>query len=252
MSRHLEPLSDEDQETILGFVDAARAAATGAALDEPESPHRAAEERYPGPRTGHKLARLTGAAGATAAHAIRLRAISELASDASPWTSALAHLTAPLSSWDWDERMQAALDLRKTFKDEPPPPPASVRPVRLVAAWLTHAGGAGLIPATRQLCEYVMANPDRDALHGAWYAVHGLALLDDITAGGEGTTMGRPTATQADYRARLRAVVEGLHAAQIMSDRALAARAGITRPTLTSWTDNRQNERPRTPGEEPS
>jgi hypothetical protein len=133
--------------------------------------------------------------------------------------------------------MGCALELRRTFKDlgDDYAGVATIRPVRLVAAWLTHAGGEALVPASVRLCATVLEDPARDHLGAAWFAVHGLTLLDRVAVAGIGTTEGRATSEQAAYRERLKAVVTGLNEARLMSGTALAKRAGITRVTLTSW-----------------
>lgn len=236
MTRHLDPIPEQDGEVLLGVVDRARAQATRAAPADLRDAYLAAEAQYPAPRTGYKLARVTAAAGAAAAHTLRLEALADSAAAGRPWVAALARTGATLSSWDWDERMQCALDLRKTFKDVPDPDEhaTTIRPVRLVAAWLTHAGGRDLVPASTRLCAE-LDNHHGLNLAGAWYAVHGTTLLQAIVTAGPVVTEGRATAEQAAHRARLRAVVAGLADAQVMTNSELARQAGVTRTTLISW-----------------
>ncbi|NEB06971.1 hypothetical protein, partial [Streptomyces sp. SID13726] len=120
-------------------------------------------------RTGYKAAPRTLSAGQCAAHTLRLLALAQPEADREPWTDALAHAGDAIGSWDWDARMQGALDLRRAFKDLPDPLPASVRPVRLVAAWLTHASGTGLVPVTARLAAHVLdLGPRDDVLAAAW------------------------------------------------------------------------------------
>lgn len=123
--------------------------------------------------------------------------------------------------------MGCALELRRTFKDlgDDYADVATIRPVRLVAAWLTHAGGEALVPASVRLCATVLESPARDHLGTAWFAVHGLTLLDHITGAGIGITEGRATSEQAAYRARLKVAVTGINDAQLMSGTALAKRS---------------------------
>lgn len=238
MSRHLEPISDVDQVVLLSLVDTARDMASHSSPSDLLEEFRLVEAERHAPRTGTKLARVTAAAGETAAHALRLQAIARGEVTDEPWTIALARTGVRLSSWDWDERMGCALELRRTFKDlgDDHADVATIRPVRLVAAWLTHAGGEALVPASVRLCATVLESPARDHLGTAWFAVHGLTLLDHITGAGIGTTEGRATSEQAAYRARLKVAVTGINDAQLMSGTALAKRAGITRVTLTSWS----------------
>jgi hypothetical protein len=236
-TRHLEPIPEPYEAAFFAVADQARTQAAANAPEDLRALYLEAESAHPVPRTGHKLARVTAAAASIAAHDLRLRALELVAvGDDAPWTGALAGAGTTLSSWDWDERMQCALNLRATFKDLPQDETRipTLRGVRLVAAWLTHAGGDGLVPASARLCTHILEHPSPGTIGPAWYAVHGLVLLDAVTAQGD-TTPGRATSEQAAYRARLRTVVAGVEAARILTSTALAKRAGITRVTLTSW-----------------
>lgn len=231
-TRRVEVLPDEQAAPILAMLDRARAAA--AAPDGAEAPWAAAEAGQTRVRTGYKAARRTLSAGQCAAHTLRLVAAQEADPDPQPWTAALAAAAEPIGSWDWDLRMQGALDLRRTFKDLSSPLPDSVRPVRAVAAWLTHAGGPGLVPVTGRLCGLVLdSEPSQDIVAASWYATHGRRLLAEL--GGQRLSSGAPGADEARRRAILRTAVRGVASAQIMSKIELAAAAGITRRTLDGW-----------------
>lgn len=236
--QHLESIPETAHDTYLAVLDAARAAAE-VDVDEPgRAFYRAAEARHPVPRTGTKSARIAAAGGSTAAHALRIQATERAREHDEPWTDALAATGSVLSSWDWDERMRAALDLRTSFKDLPKPAAdtPSIRPARLVAAWLTHTNDAGLIPAGTRLAEHTLSeHPDHETWATAWYSVNALTLLDTLTAEGA-TTAGRPGQQEAVLRTRLRAAVVGSHRARLATVRHVAARAGITRQTHSSWT----------------
>ncbi|WP_125778259.1 hypothetical protein [Antribacter gilvus] len=182
MAAHrVDELPDEHARPILELLERTRAAAA----PPPEIPAAvdawaAAEAGQARNRTGYKAARRTLSAGQYAAHALRITAARD--ADPQPWTRELADQAGAISSWDWDTRMQAALDLRRTFKDLPEPVDATVRPVRLVAAWLTHASGPALVPVTARLAAYVLEHPPGDdVLAGAWYATHGHRLLQALT-----------------------------------------------------------------------
>ncbi|MGW8566667.1 hypothetical protein [Isoptericola sp. NPDC055881] len=244
-TRRLDELPAEHAAPILELLEQVRAAA--AAPEGAEGAWAAAEAGQARIRTGHKAARRTLSAGQCAAHALRLTAAHDLARTvdqagpdregaSEPWTAALAQAAGPIDSWDWDERMQGALDLRRTFKDLPEPLPATVRPVRAIAAWLTHAGGAGLIAPTARLAALVLdEDPPAEILAASWYATHGPRLLAELTSQG-GPTRGAADADEARRRDVLRTAVRGVHAARIMSKTDLAAAAGITRRTLDAWT----------------
>lgn len=184
-------------------------------------------------RTGYTAARRTASAGQYAAHLLRLRAIDRVERGrAEPWTLALATSTAAISSWDWDTRMQAALDLRRTFKDLPETEHDDpVRQTRLVAAWLTHAGNRQLVPVTARVCDYALEHTllTPTALAAAWYATHGTRLLLELAA-----RRGRPTHSDV----LLRQAVRGVDAARILTATEIADRAGITRPTLDTWLED--------------
>ena len=240
-TRRLDELPAEHAAPILKLLEQVRAAA--AAPEGAEDAWAAAEAGQARIRTGHKAARRTLSAGQCAAHALRLTAARDLdqagpdrGGEVEPWTAALAQAAGPIGSWDWDERMQGALDLRRTFKDLPEPLPATVRPVRAIAAWLTHAGGAGLIAPTARLAALVLdEDPPAEILAASWYATHGPRLLTELTRQG-GPTRGAADADEARRRDVLRTAVRGVHAARIMSKTDLAAAAGITRRTLDAWT----------------
>ncbi|MFS0700269.1 hypothetical protein AB6N24_09885 [Cellulomonas sp. 179-A 4D5 NHS] len=169
---------------IFGLVTRARAAATPALADD--GVWASAEAGQTRIRTGHAAARRTASAGQYAAHLLRLRAIERVERGrAEPWTLALAAAAGPIGSWDWDTRMQGALDLRRTFKDLPETEhDDAVRQARLVAAWLTHAGGRQIIPATARLATYALDHTPMtpEPLAAAWYATHGDRLLLELSA----------------------------------------------------------------------
>jgi hypothetical protein len=232
-TRRVDALPEEHAGPILELLERVRAVAT--APDGDGGAWAAAEAGQARVRTGYKAARRTLSAGQYAAHTLRLLALAQPETDREPWTDALAHAGAPIGSWDWDERMQGALDLRRTFKDLPDPLPETVRPVRLVAAWLTHASGTGLVPVTARLAGHVIElEPDDDVLAAAWYATHGDRLLAQLTVNGTPTS-GAPDINEAHQRARLRTAVRGIYSAQLHTKVDLAAQAGITRRTLDAW-----------------
>lgn len=232
MSRGLQPLAPDAEALVLAVVDGARDAALDRLPDELAPLARSVESSAPSPLTGYKHARLTGMAGSTAAHALRLQSV-DAGPSAPAWTRALAGAGEAISSWDWDVRMQAALDLRKTFLPLGSDAPESVRPVRLVAAWLTHAGGHGLIRPTTQLAQ-ILLEQGQPPLDRAWFATHGLTLLEELSRG-RTLSEGNPDAEEKAYRAQLRAVVTQVARAEVIGTKALAERAGITRATLSAW-----------------
>lgn len=234
-TRAMEPLPDHWSGPILDLVAQARAAAAPPGDDD--GAWAAAEAGQVRPRTGHKAARRTATAGQLAAHLLRLRAIDRVdQGDSDPWTVALAAAAPAISSWDWDQRMQGALDLRRTFKNLPDGDIAAARPARLVAAWLTHAGGAPLVPATGRLAEYVLEHTpiNPETLATSWYATHGARLLVDLAARGT-PNEGRQSREAAAHNTLVRAAVSGVYAAQIMSKVDITRLAGISRPTLNTW-----------------
>lgn len=245
-TRHLDPIPEDAATAFLTVLDTARAAAERDVDDDGRAPYRDAEVAHPVPRTGTKMARIAAAAGATAAHALRLRAADRGDFPDEPWTAALAKTGAVLNSWDWDERMRAALDLRATFKDLPDDVAAahkdSLRGVRLVAAWLTHTNDAALIPAGARLAEYALSlELGDDTWSAAWFAVNGLVLVDAL-APTVSMSEGRPPAEERIHRDRLRAAVAGVYSARIITFRALSQRAGVTDATTRAWTKHLREE----------
>jgi hypothetical protein len=132
--------------------------------------------------------------------------------------------------------MQGALDLRKTFKDLPADDIPAARPARLVAAWLTHAGGAPLVPATGRLAEYALEHTpiNPQTLTAAWYSTHGPRLLGVLAARGT-PSEGRQSKEAAAHNTLVRAAVSGVYTAHLMSKVDITRLAGITRPTLNAW-----------------
>lgn len=234
-TRHLAPLPEQWAAPIYGLVDAARAAALPEGLSAGENAWEKAEAGHPRPRTNHKGARRTAMAGEIAAHSLRLCVLDRTPAPDRPWDAALVKAGVAFGSWDWDQRMQAALDLRKTFKDLLEIP-NSARPARLVSAWLTHTTGEGLVPVTGRLCEYVLADADAIAVLGtAWYAVNGLRLVDELVGEGGGLGEGAPPREDAARRQLLRQACVGILTAEVCTKLALSRRSGITRRTLDAW-----------------
>ncbi|WP_258723363.1 hypothetical protein [Cellulomonas sp. NS3] len=221
------PLPDEWAGPILELVDRTRAAAAPAADDDGAwATAEAGQER---PRTGHRAARRTASAGQCGAHLLRFRAIEAVQhGHDEPWTLALATSTEAVGSWDWDTRMQVALDLRRTFRHLPADDDTDARrETRLVAAWLTHSDGPGLVAATGALCRAVLAlEPSRADLAAAWYATHGDRLLRELAA--------RGTAVDPDL---VREAVRGVDAARVQTRTHIADHVGITREQLEEHLD---------------
>lgn len=230
MSRALTPLDENAAAAITTVVDEARAAAAAALPVELVPLMRQVDEEHAVPLTGHKLARLTGLAGRISAHDLRMRAASSTADE--PWTRALAATGTVLDSWDWHDRMRAALDLHDTYRHLTDPP-ASVRPVRLVFAWLTHAGGRGLVPVTVQLCRYVLDSVDEQTRAASWFSASGRALL--VRVAERPLQGGNATLEERQLRARLRAVVHGLASTGLVGPTELASLAGVTKVTASAW-----------------
>lgn len=236
-SRSNAALPEDWRAPILDVLERARAAAAPPADNDAWPKAEAGQARV---RTGYEAGRRTASAGQYAAHALRIDAIEHPAERAEPWSLALTRAAPAISSWDWDARMHGALDLRATFKDLPDPMPASVRPVRAVAAWLTHNSGEGLVPVTARLCGIVLADLERyeRALRPAWYAVHGLRLLAELeTRRPAAPARGRPDKDSTAHAELLKAAVRGIHDAHLMTKADLAKAAGISRPTLNTWLD---------------
>ncbi|HEY8718585.1 hypothetical protein [Pengzhenrongella sp.] len=265
-TRATENLPGEWAGPILDLVKLASSAAASSVDDaEAWAVAEAGQARF---RTGYVAARRTASAGQIAAHVLRLRAadhIDQIAAhllrlqaadrvdqgaahvlrqraadrvdqgDVEDWTVALSKVGPAISSWEWDVRMQGALDLFTTYKAMPDDP-GYARPARLVSAWLRHNVGAQLVPATGRLVEYVLEHEDvaQPALARAWYATHGARLLDELAARGK-PREGRPTKEDAAHHALVRIAVCGVHGARIMTKRDLADRSGITRMTIDTW-----------------
>ncbi len=231
-TRRLEVLPPEWQGPILELVMRAReAAAPPEDLDR--GPWAIAETGQVSLSTGYKASRHTASAGQYAAHILRMRAAVAAPGDAS--RNALAAAGPAINSWDWDERMQAALDLRRTFKSEAPGSNPDSMPARMVAPWLTHSGGRELLPSTARLCRYALgSDPDENELAGAWYATHGRRLVAHLAAGPSEIPDGSSRAGDVE-RAQLRAAVRGLCEARVATRTELAAFAGVARPTLDAW-----------------
>lgn len=221
------PLPDEWAGPVLELVARIRAAAAPPVGDDGAwATAEAGQER---PRTGHRAARRTASAGQSAAHLLRFRAIDAVRHGRDePWTLALATSTEAIGSWDWDTRMQVALDLRRTFRHLPAAEDADGRrETRLVAAWLTHSDGPGLVAATGELCRVVLAlAPGPADLAAAWYATHGDRLLRELAARGPGVDAGL-----------VRAAVQGVDAARVLTRTHIADHAGLTREELEAYLD---------------
>ncbi|MBB2921692.1 hypothetical protein [Cellulomonas cellasea] len=216
------PLPAEWAGPILELVEATRAAAAPSVDDDGAwATAEAGQERL---RTGHKAARRTASAGQSAAHLLRFRAIEAVQhGHDEPWTLALATSTEAVGSWDWDTRMQVALDLRRTFKHLAAADDTDARrETRLVAAWLTHSDGPGLVTATGELCRAVLAlAPSRADLAASWYATHGDRLLRELAARGP-----------AVHAALVGEAVRGVDAARVLTRTHIADHAGIAREAL--------------------
>ncbi|MGW6130742.1 hypothetical protein ACWFNE_12025 [Cellulomonas sp. NPDC055163] len=221
------PLPDEWAGPILELVDRTRAAAAPATGDDGAwATAEAGQER---PRTGHGAARRTASAGQSAAHLLRFRAIEAVRhGHDEPWTLALATSTEAVGSWDWDTRMQVALDLRRTFRHLAAADDTDARRgTRLVAAWLTHSDGPGLVATTGELCRAVLdLEPSRTDLAAAWYATHGDRLLRELAA--------RGAAVHPDL---VREAVRGVDAARVLTRTHIADHVGITREELETHLD---------------
>ncbi|MBB2925562.1 hypothetical protein [Cellulomonas cellasea] len=211
---------------IFGLSAKVRAAV--APLVEDDGVWEAAEAGQATIRTGYAAADRTASAGQYAAHLLRLRAIDRVdRGRAEPWTLALATATTAINSWDWDTRMQAALDLRRTFKNVPDDEhDDAVRQTRLVSAWLTHAGNRQLIPSTAHLAGYALDHTPLTptALAAAWYATHGPRLLLELSARGS-----------ASSEVLLRQAVRGVDAARILSRTETSDHAGVTSTLIDAW-----------------
>lgn len=222
------PLPAEWAGPILQLVARTRAAAAPVVADG--GAWAAAEAGQVRVRTGHEAAQETASAGQCGAHLLRFRAIEAVRHGRDePWTLALATSTEAVASWDWDERMQAALDLRRTFRHLPVAEDGEARQeTRLVAAWLTHTDGPGLVAATGELCRYVLTStaPGDDDLAAAWYATHGDRLLRELARRGPGA-----------HPDLVRTAVRGVDAARVLTRTHIAEHARITRELLEEYLD---------------
>lgn len=227
-TRSKEPLTTE----IFDLVDLVRDAATPPGDPEPWQIAEDGQEKNL--KTKHNGARATASAGQYAAHLLRLAA-----RDATPtiWSTALTGTTPAINSWDWDTRMYAALELRKTYIRLPRPLPDEAIPTSLVATWLTQASGPPLIPATARMVGYILDNIEdyRALLPAAFYATHGRRLLAELTATAPPGGRGRPTAERSTYLELVKIAVRGIDAAALMSQHELAPAAGIDRQTLRTY-----------------
>lgn len=185
-----------------------------------------------------KHGRRTASAGQYAAHAIRLDVLDADASTrAEPWNAALLKETRAIESWDWDTRMQGALNLRATYLRLEGPEPASVIPVKLVGSWLTQTSGDPFVYATARLAQYVLDHEELHAyLRPAWYATHGRRLLTTLAPPRDPDFEGgRPTPERRDALARLKAALPDIVAAHTMPLTEIADVAQITRPTIYKY-----------------
>jgi hypothetical protein len=180
MTRPRQRAETDPLTPILELVDLTRELAT------PHDDNAAWIAAEAGQRTGgtgtYSHGRRTASAGQYAAHAIRLATLNaDQTTKNEPWNAELLKQTAAINSWDWDTRMQGALNLRATYLGHDNPEPPTLVPVKLVGTWLTHTTGDQFVQATARLAQYVL---DHDELHPylrpAWYATH---------AGGSGVTM---------------------------------------------------------------
>lgn len=229
-TRRLLELPDDVAAPIMTVVDHARAAADPRLEDT--SAWAAAEAGQTRVRTGYKASRRVASAGQLAAHVVRLLAPTDTAGR--PWWTVLASsdVTTAIGSWDWDDRMWAALQLRRTYKDGDPATQADAVPVALVATWLTHAKGEALPGATARLCRHVLERDvDEATWSRAWYLVHGLRLVDELAVE---SRPGRPPADDP-HRLALRTAVRAAAIAGVTTKTELAAVAGVTRRTLDAW-----------------
>jgi hypothetical protein len=229
-TRRLLELPDDVAAPIMTVVDAARAAADPGLPDT--TAWAAAEAGQTAVRTGYKASRRVASAGQLAAHVVRL--LTPDTSPDQPWWAVLASadVTTALHSWDWDERMWAALQLRRTYKDLDRAAQVDALPVALVATWLTHAKGDALPGATARLCRHVLERDVDDATWSrAWYLVHGLRLVHELA------TESRPGRPRADdpNRTALRTAVRAVARLEATTKTEIAAAAGITRRTLDAW-----------------
>lgn len=250
ISRRPLPSPETDLASNAELVQRVREAATP--VDHPDAWIKAedGQERI---RTGGKGVptsaarrggRRTASAGQYAAHTLRLAALAD-ESDVAAWTTELtsAATTAALNSWDWDERMQAALNLRRTYKDltKDQRSATSVVRVQLVATWLTHTSGPDLVAATARLAEYVLDEIDdgrlEEHLTPAWYATHGRRLLAELIPVEMTQTprkVGRPVQDD-EHLEQIKRAVRGVDAAHIMTRKDLARSAGMSRQTLMNY-----------------
>lgn len=182
-------------------------------------------------------------AGGLAAHLVRLRAAAVSDHDEPPlWTWEVVRATTAIgltiANRGRDERALAAMSIRRAIALGPAGDP-DAEPARALSAWLFPPGEQVADAAAGQLARHLVTRMDRyqDLLAAAWYAVHGLALVEALATEQPeaGFSGGRPRQETANTRAALRIAVRGVAAADIVTKAALAEAAGVSRPTLNTW-----------------
>ncbi|MBQ1047821.1 hypothetical protein KBX50_04980 [Micromonospora sp. C51] len=194
-------------------------------------------------RNAYRRANLTwmDAAGLIAAHTTRLAAdhAEQHHDEVPPWTHEVA-TSAPAISADpgdgRDQRAATAMAIRRALSRGRPGDPESEAP-RLLSLWLFPPGPHDV--AAGHLARHIITRADRYQRWwaAAWYAVHGLELVDVLTdrQPAPAPTGGRPRREVTDERESLRVAIRGVASARIVPKTRLAALAGISRPTLDTW-----------------
>lgn len=137
----------------------------------------ARQKVVPRTSTGHRAPRLTRLAGMYAGAAIVLSLEKEPVAYRTGWDQTILDVVTPevLTSWDFDQRTHAALDLRATFKNLPTPCPPETFEARLLASWLLHTTSPSLPRTTARLATHALEHHAHHA-PDLWSAVHDRGL----------------------------------------------------------------------------
>ncbi|MGW5569674.1 hypothetical protein ACWEVD_00615 [Nocardia thailandica] len=174
------------------------------------------------------------------AHAIRFEAL-RCEDGSAMWAHGItggglvgAEVAAAIDSTDIDERMAAAMDLHRGLRGLG----IEATPAREVARWLGR--DADDVASAGHLARWT-SHTNRgeelrnDGLWLAWWAIHAGDVIDELGVEPVSERGGRPPLTDSARRELLRTTVRRMHQTGLWTKASIAARAGISRPTLNQW-----------------
>jgi len=226
--RHLSAVREWGRQRAAGMFDSNRAtdyawwqereASIGARLSTTLGLHRS--EAHPRVRTTHIAAVL-------AATALWLDACDVRAGEDPPvWTWDFK--PEILLETDRDLRMMASLTLRRAGQETEP---------QMIARWLAAHGEISYSTAGH-LARHIGLNKRRiNQLGAAWWHIFGTAVLESVAPNPDDDPAGpgRPSREQSEQRTMMQVAAQGVASTGAMTKGALAARLGISRPTLDAW-----------------